>query len=64
MSKEITQLRNMYTYEPVNPKKLTKKQRMDALKSLMFLIEKRNGAVKALSCADGRKQRKQNNYRT
>ena len=51
--KELTQLNNMHTYDTVDPKRLTKKQRMDALNSLMFLIEKRNGAVKAQSCADG-----------
>ena len=56
--KELTQLHKMHTYDPVDPKKFTKKQSMDALNSLMLLIEKRNGSVKALSCADGSKQRK------
>ena len=58
MSKELTKLQDIHTYDPVDPKKLTKKQRMDALNSLMFLIEKRNGAVKERACADGSKQRK------
>ena len=61
--KELAQMNNMYTYDPVGPKNLSKKQRMDALNSLMFLIEKHNGAVKAQSCDDGSKQRKQENYR-
>ena len=63
VSKELTQLHNMHTYDPVDPKKFTKKKSMDALNSLMFLIEKRNGAVKARSCDDGSKQRKYDNYR-
>ena len=45
--KELTRLHNMHMYDPVDPKNLTKKQSMDSLNSLMFLIEKRNGAVKA-----------------
>ena len=63
VSKELNQLHNMQTYDPVDPKDLTKNQRMDALNSLMFLIEKRNGFVKAWSCSDGSKQRKKENYR-
>ena len=61
--KELTKLQNMDTYDPVDSKKLTKKQSMDALNSIMFLIEKRNGVVKALVCSDGSKHRKQENCR-
>ena len=60
---ELDQLHNMHMYDPVDPNKLTKKQRMDALNYIMFLIEKRDGDVNARACADGRKQRKQENYR-
>ena len=63
VSKDLDQLHNMHTCDPVDPKKLTKKQSMDTLSSLMFLIEKRNGAVKARACDDGSKQRKKENYR-
>ena len=62
VSKELTQMHNMHTYYPVDPKNLTKKQRMDALNSLMLLIENHNGAVNARACADGIKQIKQENY--
>ena len=58
LSKELTKIHNMHKYYPVYPKKLTKKLRMDLLSSLMFLIDKRNGDVKAQSCDDGSKQRK------
>ena len=61
--KELTQLHNMHTYELVDPKKLSNKQIMDALNSLIFFIEERNGAFNAQACADGSKQRKQENYR-
>ena len=63
VSKEITQLHNMHTYDLVYPKKLANKQIMDALNSLIFLIEKLNGAVNAQACADGSKRIKQENYR-
>ena len=63
VSKELTQLHNMHTYDLVYPKKLANKQIMDALNSLIFLIEKLNGAVNAQACADGSKHRKQENYR-
>ena len=63
VSNELTQLHTMSTYYPVDPTTLTKQQKLDALNSLMFLIEKRNGEIKARVCADGSKQRKQENYR-
>ena len=63
VSKQITQLHNMYTYDPVDTKNLTKKTIMDKLNSLMLLIEKRNGAVKAQACDDVSKQIKQENNR-
>ena len=63
VSNELTQLHTIGTYYPVNPTTLTKQQKLDALNSLMFLIGKRNGEIKARACADGIKQRKQENYR-
>ena len=53
----------MHKYGPVDPKNLTKKQRMDALNSIMFLIEKRTGDVKARFFADARKKINQKEYR-
>jgi hypothetical protein len=46
-----------YTFAPMNGAKLTDVQRKAALESLMFLKEKRDGSIKGLECADGRKQR-------
>ena len=63
VSKQITQLHNTYTYDPVDTKNLTKKKIMDKLNSLMLLIEKRNGTVKARACDDVSKQIKQENNR-
>ena len=63
VSNELTQLHTMSTYYPVDPTTLTKKQKLDALNSLMFLIEKRNGEIKARACADVSKQKKQENYK-
>ena len=63
VSNELTQLHTMSTYYPVDPTTLTKNQNLDALNSLMFLIEKWNGEIKARACSDGSKQRKQENYR-
>ena len=47
VSNDLTQLHTMSTYYPVDPTTLTKKQNLDALNSLMFLIEKQNGEIKA-----------------
>ena len=58
---DLTQLHTMSTYYPVDSTTLTKKQKLDALNYLMFLIEKRNGKIKARACSDGSKQRKQEN---
>ena len=61
--KDLTQLHNMHTYDPFDPKNLSKKKRMYNLNSLVFLIEKSNGDVKAQACSSGSKQRKQEKYR-
>ena len=56
VTKELQQLHDMETY-------YTKKQKAEALASLMFLVEKRDGRAKACACADGSKQRRQPDYR-
>ena len=53
VSNELTKLHTMSTYYPVDPTTLTKQQNLDALNSLMFLIEERNEEIKAQACADG-----------
>ena len=43
VSNELTQLYTMSTYYLVDPTTLTKKQKLDAMNPLIFLIEKCNG---------------------
>ena len=43
VKKEFTQMHDMETFVPVNPATLTQKERMDAIASLMFLVEKEMG---------------------
>ena len=57
VSKELKQLHDMLTFYPVFEASLTKQQKRDAIASLMFLKEKRDGQIKGRGCADGRKQR-------
>ena len=53
--KEIKQLHDMGVITPIHP---TPEQKRSALQYLMFLKEKRSGAIKGRGCADGRPQRK------
>jgi hypothetical protein len=55
--KELTQFHTMNVFRPMNPAKLTRNDRRNALSSLMFLTEKRSGEVKARTCANGSVQR-------
>jgi hypothetical protein len=57
VSKELKQLHMRDTFAPQDSKKLTAKQNREALESMMFLKEKRDGTIKGRACADGRKQR-------
>ena len=43
VSSELTQMHAMATYEPVAPETLSQQQRRDALRSLAFITEKRDG---------------------
>ena len=54
--KELNQIQDHTTYEPVIKSTLTPKQRHEALESLLFITEKRNGYVNARNVADGSKQ--------
>ena len=53
--KEIKQLHDMGVIKHIH---LTPEQKRSALQYLMFLKEKRSGAIKGRGCADGRPQRK------
>ena len=62
-TKELTQLHNMETYVPMDPDKMTPQQRSEALNSLMFLVEKRDGRIKSRACAGGSAQRRRLGYK-
>ena len=63
VSKELTQYRDLHTHHPVDPKTLTREDKQQALRSLIFLTQKRCGRVKTRIVADGSKQRKQPGYK-
>jgi hypothetical protein len=54
VSKELMQLHMKDTFEPQDVKTLTGDKKKSALKSLMFLKEKRCGTIKGRTCADER----------
>ncbi|CAJ1950718.1 unnamed protein product [Cylindrotheca closterium] len=54
---EMHQIHYRNVLSPKFAHELTKQQRRDALRYLMFLKEKRCGKIKARGCADGRSQR-------
>ncbi len=51
-------MHDIHTYEPIDPETMTRQQKSEALNSLIFLTEKRNGDVKSRMCGDGSKQRR------
>jgi hypothetical protein len=57
VSKELPQLHLRDTFEPINPKDLTNKERKEVLESHLFLKEKRDATVKGGVVAGGNKQR-------
>ena len=61
--KDLNQLHDMKTFIPLDPKKLTIEDILKALSSLMFLVEKLDGAIKAITCADGIKQKRGDSYK-
>jgi hypothetical protein len=56
VSKELSQLHFQDTFEPINPKDLSEEERQQALKSHLFLKEKRDATVKGQMVAGGNKQ--------
>ena len=62
ITKELQQIHDLKTYDPVYKSDLSQKERKDALESLMFITEKTNGTVKARKVSDGSKQRTYNGY--
>ena len=51
--KEMRQLHARIVFTPVRVESLTAKERKIAMESLIFLIEKRDGRVKARTCVNG-----------
>ena len=54
--KELRQIRSFEMYEPLEASNLTWEEKKEALNSLLFVTEKRNGDIKARNVADGSKQ--------
>ena len=51
------QLNTKDTFKPEYAADITKQKKTNALESLLFLKEKRDGTIKYRECADGQKQR-------
>ena len=56
--KELSSLYDLKTWIPLDHKKLTCEQRLQALTTVVFLKEKRNGSLKTRACVNGSPQRK------
>lgn len=57
ISLELRQLHFRDTFEPLNPKKLSNKERKEVLESHLFLKQKRDDSIKGRMVAGGNKQR-------
>ena len=55
---EMKQLQKRSVFEPIRVKEMTEVERKRAMESLIFLVEKCDGRVKARTCANGSTQRK------
>ena len=56
-TKELQKIHDFGTYIPQDAKLLSREEQSKALSELMFIVEHRNGVVKARKCAVGSKQR-------
>ena len=56
-SSELEKTHSMGTYKPMDATKIMKEQKQQALNSLLFVAENRDGRIKARKCAIGSKQR-------
>ena len=61
-TKELQQIDDMGTYEPQDIPKLSKQEKRDALKYLLFITEKKDGRIKSRKYAMGNKQHTYNGY--
>ena len=62
-SKEITQHRDLHTFHTIDHKTLTREEKQQALRSLIFLTKKGYRRVKPRMCADSSKQRRRLGYK-
>eukprot|EP00978_Attheya_sp_CCMP212_P015779 scaffold40834_cov35-Attheya_sp.AAC.1 len=53
----MKQLHDRVVFEPIRLTDMNPKERKRAMESLIFLVEKRDGTVKARTCANGSTQR-------
>ena len=53
-TEELQAIHDMGTYEPLDASKLTREDKRDALESLLFITEKKNGRVKSRKVAISR----------
>ena len=54
---EMKQLHDRLCWQPIDVSSMSASERKKALESLMFLVEKKDGKIKARHCANGSKQR-------
>jgi hypothetical protein len=54
---EIKQLHDRVVFQPKHIKDLTQQEKKRAMESLIFLVEKKDGRIKARACANGSTQR-------
>ena len=57
VTKELHHFNNYSVFDPIHANTLTDEEKSQALGSLIFIKEKRNGDIKARSCANGSVQR-------
>ena len=55
--KEMRQLHDRVVFKPIRISEMTARERKRAMESLIFLVEKRDGRIKARTCANGSTQR-------
>ena len=58
IKKELHHIHDFGTYIPQDAKLLSREEQSKAFSEFMFIVENRNGVVKARKCAVGSKQRK------
>ena len=58
MMKELGSLHDLKAWIPLDPSKLTREQRLNALSTVVFSQEKRDGSLKTRACVNGALQQK------